>query len=272
MNEIEIICIGDELLNSSTKDSNSFWLVKKISAIGGKVNRITIIPDDLQTINFVVKNAITREPKWIITTGGLGPTDDDKTLEGVSVATNKPLITNPQGIKILKKKYQQLGHIKKLNKFRIKMAKSLKGSELVENPKGISPGILLKIDGTKIICLPGVQKEMKKIFLKKIRKAMKKDFFEKIIHIKKFECNIKNMNETELIPFIKKCQKEIDTSDINLNIKTHAQTPKKEKSKIRIVIFVSGENKDKVEKKIKMTKSELKKFINVKKGKLHKID
>ena len=135
LNEIEIICIGDELSNSSMKDSNSFWLVKKISTIGGKVNRITIIPDYLQTINFVVKNAIIREPKWIITTGGLGPTDDDKTLKGVSIATNKSLNINPEGIKILKKKYQQLGHIKKLNKFRIKIGKSPKGSELIENPK-----------------------------------------------------------------------------------------------------------------------------------------
>ena len=80
------------------------------------------------------------------------------------------------------------------------------------------------------------------------------------------------MNETDLIAFIKKCQKEIDASDINLYIKTHAQTPKKEKSKIRIVVFISGKNKDKVEEKIKIIKSELKKFINVKNGKLHKMD
>ena len=167
MNDIEIICIGNELLNSCTKDSNSFWLVKKISLLGGEVKRITIIPDDLQIINTAIKEAIKRKPKWILTTGGLGSSDDDKTLEGVSIATNKQLILNPEGIKMLKKKYEQLGQINKLNKFRMKIAKSPNGAELIENPKGIAPAILIKIKTINIMCLPGMQKEMKRIFLKK---------------------------------------------------------------------------------------------------------
>ena len=113
--DIEIICIGNEILNGTTIEKNSCWLATRIRQIGGNVSRITIIRDEFKEIEFTIKEVLSRQPRWILTSGGLGPTYDDITIESIGRALKRKFIYDPIALAILKRNYFKRG-IKKLNK------------------------------------------------------------------------------------------------------------------------------------------------------------
>jgi molybdenum cofactor synthesis domain-containing protein len=166
---VEIICIGNELLIGKTLNTNAQWLAKRITTLGLNVTRITIVGDNINEIANIITETLKRKPVFILTTGGLGPTFDDKTLEGISKALNLPLEIHKKALEMIEKKYQQYvekGLVEKaeLTSPRIKMATLPKGASPLPNPVGTAPGVLLKQDDTTIIALPGVPSEMKAIF------------------------------------------------------------------------------------------------------------
>jgi len=167
---VEIICIGNELLIGKTLNTNAQWLAKRITTLGLNVSRITIVGDYVDEISNMTKEALQRKPIFIITTGGLGPTFDDKTLEGIAKALNCPLQVHKEALKMIEKKYQQFvaeGLVKEkveLTSPRIKMATLPKGARPLTNPIGTAPGVLLKKNKVTIIALPGVPPEMEAIF------------------------------------------------------------------------------------------------------------
>lgn len=167
---VEIICIGNELLIGKTLNTNAQWLAKRITTSGLNVSRITIVGDDVDDISKATKEALQRQPVFIITTGGLGPTFDDKTLQGIAKALDRPLQTHEEALKMIEKKYQQFleeGIVKEkveLTSPRIKMATLPKGASPLPNPIGTAPGVLKKQNNVTIIALPGVPPEMEAIF------------------------------------------------------------------------------------------------------------
>jgi len=166
---VEILCVGNELLIGKIVNTNAQWLAKRITALGMKVKRITVVGDDIDEISTALKEAIQRKPTFIITTGGLGPTFDDKTLEGVAKALNRELEKNEEALKMVEDKYRKYvaeGRIEsyELTPHRVKMATIPKGSKPLRNPIGTAPGVLAEHEGIKMIMLPGVPLEMKAIF------------------------------------------------------------------------------------------------------------
>ena len=95
---IEIYSIGTELLNGQIQDTNSWWMARQIAALGGYVRRIAILDDDAAEISGVLSDACGRGARIAITSGGLGPTPDDLTVEvmasilGVDVAVDETLV------------------------------------------------------------------------------------------------------------------------------------------------------------------------------------
>jgi nicotinamide-nucleotide amidase len=102
---VEILCIGNELLSGITINTNAQWISQKIAETGGSVNRITVVGDDIDEISLAVKECLSRKPSWLIISGGLGPTYDDKTLEGVSVGLGVRLALDSTAVEMLKKSY-----------------------------------------------------------------------------------------------------------------------------------------------------------------------
>jgi len=76
---VEIVSIGNELLIGKTLNTNAQWLAKRITSLGLSVSRITVIADDVKIIAEALRKAVRRNPHFVITPGGLGPTFDDKT-------------------------------------------------------------------------------------------------------------------------------------------------------------------------------------------------
>lgn len=104
--DMEIVCVGNELLIGKTLNTNAKWIAEQATALGITVKRVTVVADDVNEIAAVIRESLGREPQFLITTGGLGPTFDDKTLEGIAEAMNSKLAINTEAVKIVKEKYE----------------------------------------------------------------------------------------------------------------------------------------------------------------------
>jgi len=186
--QMEIICVGNELLIGKTLNTNAHWLAKRATSLGIMVKRITVVGDEVNEIANVIRESLQRKPRFIITTGGLGPTFDDKTLEGIAKALNRKLEVNEEALKIVREKYEAYFKEGKMEKVeltppRVKMATLPEGAESLHNPVGTAPGVTIEIDGTVLIALPGVPPEMEAIFEESVAPLLRKEageamFFE----------------------------------------------------------------------------------------------
>jgi nicotinamide-nucleotide amidase len=186
--QMEIICIGNELLIGKTLNTNASWLAKRSTTFGVMVKRITVVGDYVDEIASIVREALNRKPKFIITTGGLGPTFDDKTLQGTAKALNRKVEVNEKALKMVREKYETYvkeGKIERveLTPARIKMARLPERADPLPNPVGTAPGVIIDVGGTFLIALPGVPAEMEAIFDESVAPLLKKEageltFFE----------------------------------------------------------------------------------------------
>ena len=171
MRRIVILAIGNELLLGETLDTNSNWLCRHLTGLGGQVVSVIILPDIIAPIAEAVAR-VCREARelidLLITVGGLGPTDDDLTLAAVAQALDSPLARNQTAYHWVVEKYAELarqGYVNspEMNDARIKMAMLPAGAIPLKNPVGAAPAIKVSCGDTTIICLPGVPDEMKAI-------------------------------------------------------------------------------------------------------------
>ncbi len=160
----EVLSIGNELLIGHTIDTNSFWIGKQLTKFGWKLERVTQLRDSTITIEGCALEALRRRPSLLFTIGGLGPTHDDVTLRGLSLAFSLPLTLNDDALRYVSEKYSRLESVPTMTRFRRKMAMLPRGSTPLPNPVGTAPGVLTEVGGMKVISLPGVPSEMKSIF------------------------------------------------------------------------------------------------------------
>jgi nicotinamide-nucleotide amidase len=189
--QIEIICVGNELLIGKIVNTNAYWLAKRATSLGVTVKRVTVVSDDVAEIAAAVRESLKRKPRFIVTTGGLGPTFDDKTLEGIAKALSRKVTLNEKALRMVKEKYEvyaKKGRIEKseLTAPRVKMAKLPEGSRPLPNPVGTAPGVQTKVGKTFLTALPGVPSEMEAIFEESVAPLVKKEaganvFFERSI-------------------------------------------------------------------------------------------
>src|SRR5262245_24564691 len=89
---VELIAVGREILRGRVLDTNSNWLAKELTGMGGEVSRICVVDDVPQDIVRELHTAMQQGAGVIFTTGGLGPTFDDRTLESIAHAVDLPLV------------------------------------------------------------------------------------------------------------------------------------------------------------------------------------
>ena len=253
----EILCIGNEILSGTIVNTNAYWLSKIITQAGGFVKRVTVAEDDVNEISLAIKESLVRESNWLIICGGLGPTYDDKTLEGLALALQIDLVLDKTAIEMLKKSYSRYSSNHRLDKTRLKMARIPKGSIPIQNPVGSAPSILIEASregnggGTSIfssssiaasssnriiVCLPGVPKEMKAIFLESMLPKIKKMIGE--FHFIETTHEVTDISEAMLAPIVSRIVQS-NSPDL-IYLKTHpiAFTH----NKIRLQIVSKGRN------------------------------
>ncbi|MDY7039554.1 MAG: molybdopterin-binding protein [Chloroflexota bacterium] len=179
----EIVAIGNEILIGDVLDTNTHWLCQQITGLGGHVRRATLVRDDVPVVAEVLRQAVARDADVVFTTGGLGPTADDMTLQSIAQAAGVPLEEHAEALRLVREKYEELaakGYVAQadLTAERRKMAVLPRGAEALHNPVGAAPAVLLTIEESTVIALPGVPPEMKGIFTTSLQPVLQALFGE----------------------------------------------------------------------------------------------
>jgi molybdenum cofactor synthesis domain-containing protein len=158
----EIIAIGSELCYGRIHDTNSFWIADQLTRLGAEVQRITCVPDKMEEICVVFKEALDRQPEFVISTGGLGPTFDDLTIESLSRVTGRKIVVDQQILEFMARRRRT--PVKNLPPNLVRMARTVEGSTCLANPVGWAPVTMINCGKTMIVALPGPPGEMKACF------------------------------------------------------------------------------------------------------------
>lgn len=158
---VEIISIGTEILLGDILDSNSRYLAEKLTEMGYDIHYISSVGDNKKKMYKSIRQAVKRSDV-VITTGGLGPTDDDLTREVISEVTKRELKFSTDLLNDIEKLFQDRKyHMTDNNR---KQAYLPADAKPLKNKKGTAVGILLEMDDYIIISMPGVPREMKSMF------------------------------------------------------------------------------------------------------------
>jgi len=157
----EIIAIGSELLAPDRTDTNSLWLTEKLNRLGIEVKLKTIVGDDDARLEEAIKDA-TRRSKVVITTGGLGPTEDDITRKITARALGRRLLLDEAVLAEIRQRFQSFGVA--MPERNSRQAMVIEDAEVLPNPNGTAPGMFIDHQGTAIVLLPGPPREMRPMF------------------------------------------------------------------------------------------------------------
>ena len=245
MPRIEILCVGNELLIGSTVNTNATWLSQEIYKLGCVAARHIVVGDDVDCIAEAVRESLRRRTDLLIVTGGLGPTYDDKTLEGVAKALRRRLEVNEQALKLVEAKYRELAERSAIAKFemtpaRVKMAILPSKSVPIRNPVGTAPAVMLNYKTSKIFCLPGVPAEMKAIFVESVVPLIKQlvgDLF-----LSEGCLEVKNLPESSLAPILDKVVERR-----GVYVKSHPLGFEGSEPKLEIYVSVTKPSKNEAE-------------------------
>jgi competence/damage-inducible protein CinA-like protein len=168
----EIIAIGSELLTSNRTDTNSLWLTDKLNRIGIDVKLKTVVGDDDARLEETIKDAVKRS-RVVLTTGGLGPTEDDITRKVVARALGKRLALDEKVLEEIRERFRSFG-IANMPERNSRQAMVVSGAQVLSNPNGSAPGLFLEHEGCAIALMPGPPREMKPMFENHIQSRLEK--------------------------------------------------------------------------------------------------
>jgi len=158
---VETITIGDELLLGIRENAHLTYLGTQLAHHGLEPAANLVIRDNPEDIAIFFSQAWQRSD-LIITTGGLGPTTDDITRESIAKALGEELIFDPEVELALKDRFSQLG--KPMPEINLRQCYRPENAEVLENPFGTAPGLLLQKEGKILVMLPGPAREMHPMF------------------------------------------------------------------------------------------------------------
>lgn len=167
----EIIAVGTELLLGQIVNTNAQFLGQELAALGLDVYYHTVIGDNLDRLVKAFTDAWERS-QVVILTGGLGPTTDDITRDGVAAALQRPLEFQEQvWQEITKRMWRSRGAIPSNNR---RQAMVPQGAVVLPNPRGTAPGLTMEEDGRLAVLLPGPPHEMQPMFSEQVRPLLLK--------------------------------------------------------------------------------------------------
>jgi nicotinamide-nucleotide amidase len=157
----EIISVGTELLMGELVDSNGSWIAARLPALGIELQYLSIIGDNLDMLADGFSRGLQRSD-IIFTTGGLGPTQDDLTREGVAKAMGETPVVQQEVVRDLERYFQGRGMA--MPATNIKQAYLIPSARFIPNPNGTAPGWWTQRDGKIIVNMPGPPGEMHPMF------------------------------------------------------------------------------------------------------------
>jgi len=154
---VEIITIGNELLSGSTIDTNAPCIAASVIEIGLSISRMSSVGDAPEDIINALKS-ILPGTKYIIVTGGLGPTDDDRTATAAASAFGKTVELNQEALAAIEKRFA--GYAAKMPFPNQRQAMLPSGVKIIPNPRGTASGFIIEDAGREFMFMPGVPAEV----------------------------------------------------------------------------------------------------------------
>jgi len=249
MYESWIFTIGNEVVQGRVVNTNASYLGRKLTLLGYNVRGNISVVDDVDLIAYFIE-LVLHTADLIITTGGLGPTYDDRTSEALAKALNTQLELNSDALEMIRSKYSALNL--PLTNERVKMALLPKGSKPIYNPVGTAPGIHIEVNGKLIIALPGVPKEMEAMFELYVEPLLRSrgpkiEFVER-------EFDVYNLPESTAAEVVNSVLRKY----ANIYIKTHPKGAELGKPVITVYVSASSKVRRDAEELVSSVCSELK--------------
>lgn len=156
-----ILSIGTELLDGHLTDTNATFLAQELAALSVSLRWVAQVGDEEEWIVRLLQRA-WQDARLILTTGGIGPTQDDLTREAIAQLLNEPLSIDPTLVEQIRQFFAARGLT--MPEQNVKQASRIPSCELLPNPIGTAPGWFVQRDGHIIVVMPGVPREMMRMW------------------------------------------------------------------------------------------------------------
>ena len=186
-----IVIIGNEVLSGKTQDTNSYFLCTELRQLGVEVQKISTIPDVIELIGHEVA-AFSRRFDFVFTTGGVGPTHDDVTIEGIAHGFGLNVVRHPD---IEQRMRQRLGA--DVNEARLRMANVPEGAELLATEALFAPVVKIR----NVYIFPGIPRILQERFHTIKERFRDTPYFLKNVYVKYGEGVIATMLNEVLAKF-----------------------------------------------------------------------
>ena len=161
-----ILTVGTEILFGQIVNTNAAFLSRELNNLGYDVMYHYSVGDNPGRLAELIEFAF-RDCDMIITTGGLGPTQDDLTKEVIAQAMGDRLVVSPEALSALKDRYERSG--RPMTENNLKQANMPESAQILPNDQGTAPGFWLEKKGKIIVSMPGPPREMTNMFEKEVK-------------------------------------------------------------------------------------------------------
>jgi nicotinamide-nucleotide amidase len=162
----EIIAVGSELLTPFRLDTNSLFLTAELNSAGLRVVHKAVVGDAPDEMCLSFRHALERSDV-IVTSGGLGPTDDDRTRQTVADLLGRKLYTDDEVLQSIHERFRKFGRA--MPQINERQAQVIEGATVLKNPRGTAPGLWIEARGKIIVLLPGVPAELRGLMEREVK-------------------------------------------------------------------------------------------------------
>jgi molybdenum cofactor synthesis domain-containing protein len=192
--QVALVSVGDELLAGDTVNTNAAWLGERLAERGASVERVVVVPDRVADVARVV-NELRAEYDAVVVTGGLGPTHDDLTMDGVAAAVGVPVEEHEDAVAWI------TDHTDYAHADLVDGTTHLpKGARFLPNEVGVAPGCVVE----SVYVLPGVPEEMQAMF-----ESVAEEFSGERRHVRSVETD---EPESALVDRLAKLREQFDVT------------------------------------------------------------
>ncbi|MGA2510836.1 MAG: competence/damage-inducible protein A [Candidatus Acidiferrales bacterium] len=154
----EIIAVGSELLTPYRLDTNSLFLTSELNEVGVRVVHKAVVGDAPDEMRSSFQHAMDRADV-IVSSGGLGPTDDDRTRQTVADLLGRKVYTDEATLRKIQERFRRFGRT--MPEINARQALVIEGAIVLPNPRGTAPGQWIEAQGRIVVLLPGVPQELR---------------------------------------------------------------------------------------------------------------
>lgn len=213
----EIIAIGDELLHGSAIDTNSSWLSQQLEALGVHVDRFTVVGDEPGAFEAALRGARDRV-ELVVSTGGLGPTEDDRTRHEAAAVAGVGLRFDPESWEWIGAWFAARGRV--LSEDNRRQALVPEGGASLRNDFGTAPGLAMDLGGARFYALPGVPSEMRGMFGAQVQPDLAARFAGRLRPVVHRTLNVLGPTEAALGARIADLMSAVD-GDVRVGVTAH---------------------------------------------------